>query len=289
MRNIQLFPKLGRVRIYQLRCALLLSFVPVVCTAALMGLLSFFAQMNLYFLENGGLIVSEVIRNAYQVQVQMALADVAWYLVALFGLTFLISFLLMGWAVSPFVNAEKLLRQKLKNKELDAKKNDWLSESPDFHRVIWGLAHQLKEKNFAFDKIKKPRYRFNYRFYLKFVLSFYLVSLATSHIVGIALNTVYVKVVSLAISLTRMNQKGHYYISQDDLMHLGANWMFGLSCVIYAIIGYYITRYMSNMLFVFNRAVAERHFPLKLRDSDIYHDLAEAISEVAEEGGLSRR
>lgn len=121
------------------------------------------------------------------------------------------------------------------------------------------------------------------------MLSFYLVSWATSHVVGIALNSVYMKVVSLAINLTRMNQKGHYYSSQEDLMNLGVNWMLVMSCLIYAVIGYYITQYMSNMLFVFNRAVKERHFPLKLRDSDIYHGLAEAISEVADAGGLSRR
>lgn len=289
MKNMELFPKLNPVRSYQLKCALLLTGVPVLCTALLIGILSLFARMNLYFLENSGLIVNEEIRSAYQTQLQISFFETSWYLVALFLLTFLISFFLMGWAISPFLNADSLLRQKLKNRDFQPEEADWLSESPLFHKVIWGLAEQLKEKNFSVDKIEYPRYRFNWRFFIKFVLSFYLVSWATSHVVGIVLNSVYNRVISLAINLTRMNQKGHYYISQEDLLNLGVNWMLVLSCLIYAVIGYYITRYMSNMLFVFTRAVKERHFPLKLRDSDIYHDLADSISQVADAGGLTRK
>jgi hypothetical protein len=261
----------------------------VLCTLALTTLLTLFARMNLYFLENSGMIIDEQVRSAYETQLQLSFFEVSWYLVALFALTFMISYLLMGWAVSPFLSAENLLRRKLKQPEFVAQEDNWLSESPLFHRIIWGLAQQIKEKNFSIKNMDSPRYRFNWRFFTKFVLSFYLVSWATSHVVGIILNSVYLKVISLAITLTRMSQKSHYYLSQEGLMNLGVNGMLALSCLIYAVIGYYITRYMSNMLFVFTRAVKERHFPLKLRDSDIYHGLAEAISEVAEAGGLTPR
>lgn len=289
MKNMEIFPRLGKVRGYQLKCAFLLTSVPVICAAALAGLLSFFAQMNLYFLEYSGLPVAEEIRSAYEMQVQLALLEISWYLVALFFLTFVVSFLLMGWAVSPFINAEALLRDQLKNRNQKTEESDWLSESPYFHKMIWGLAQQLTDGKFPLEKAEPARYRFNYRFFGKFVFSFAAVSLAISYVVGIVMSTAYVKIVSLAINLTPMKQKSHYYISQEDLLRLGQNWMLVLSCVIYAIMGFYITRYMSNMLFVFSRAVKEKHFPLKLRDSDIYHELADAISQVADTAGISNK
>ncbi|MGZ3711250.1 MAG: hypothetical protein ACXVBE_05815, partial [Bdellovibrionota bacterium] len=97
---MEIFPRFGAIRNYQIKCALLLTCVPVLCTVVLTGLLALFARMNLYFLENSGLIVSEDIRGAYDTQLQISFFESSWYLVALFGLTFVISYFLMGWAVS---------------------------------------------------------------------------------------------------------------------------------------------------------------------------------------------
>ena len=289
MKNIVIFPALDKVRKYQLKCSLLLTSVPLLCSAVLTALLLFFSQLNLYFLENSGLIISDAIRQAYHQQVEMELFEVGWFVVALFVLTFIVSFFLMGWAVSPFTNAQKVLRASLKDKKAEQKENDWLSESPVFHRVIWGLAQRLKDKNHPYDKIGEPKYQFNYRFFFKFVLSFYAISTATGYVLGIILNTAYLKIVSMAITLVRMNQKGYYFLAQEQLLRYGVTIMVVVSCTVYAIIGFYITRYMSNMLFVFIRAVKEHHFPLKLRDSDIYHGLADAISDLATEAGLNKK
>lgn len=288
LKNIELFPAFNQIRRYQLKCAALLTSVPLICSAALTGLLFVFAQLNLYYLENGGMPVNEAIRTAYHAQVQMELLDFAWIVLILFIATFVASYLMMGWAVSPFVNAEKVLRKALSSRKGKLEENDWLSESPVFHNLIWGFAQRLKDENHNFDKVGTPVYRFNFRFFIKFILGFYAISIGTGYITGMILNVVYAKIVNLAINLVRMNERGHYFLAQEDLLRTGSRIMIGLSCLTFLIMGYYITRYMSNMIFVFSRALKEHHFPLKLRDSDIYHDLASAISDVAEECGLSR-
>lgn len=280
-KNIVLF-NVGRVKMYQLRCTVLLTCVPLFCSISLSAILFFFAQQNLYFLENAGLIINDAIRQAYQDQIILELFDVIWMLLALFVFTFILSYMLVGWAVSPFVNAERVLKGALADPTKTLTENDWLSESPSFHKVIWGLTQKLRDPNHQFDNIEEPKYRFSFRFFAKFALSFYAISVATGFTLGVILNTVYLKIVNLAISLVKMNQKGHYFLAQEELLRVGTMLMVVLSCLVYVVIGYYLTRYMSNMLFVFTRAIKEHHFPLKLRDSDIYHDLADAISGVAE-------
>lgn len=289
MKNFVLFPPLSKVRRYQLTYSLLLTSVPLICAVGLMALLLFFGQLNLYFLENGGLMVNDSVRQAYFDQMQLEVQDVWWLMGTLFTLTFGVSYFLMGWAVSPFVNGENLLRSALNSDRKMAEEENWLSESPIFHRMIWGLAQKLRDKNHSLESAEKVKYRFNYRFFTKFVLSFSLVSLGTGFVLGIILNTVYVKIVSLAITLMRMNNNSHFFIAQEQLLRSGVIYMVILSCFVYAIIGVSVTRYMSNMLFVFSRAVEKGHFPLELRDSDIYHGLAHAISDVASASGLSKK
>lgn len=289
MKNFIIFPALSRVRVYQVKCALLLTSVPLFCTLTLTALLFFFAQLNLYYLENAGLIVSEQIRQAYYAQMQLELADVSWFIGVLVLLTFLASLIVMNWAVSPFVNAERILRKSLDAPEAKRKENDWLSESPAFHHVIWGLSQRLADKTYPYDRIDEPKYKFNLRFMLKFVLSFYAVSLITGYMLEIVLNTVYLKIVNMAIALVRLNDRSYYFVAQEELLKTGGYFMVILSCIVYLLIGIGVTRYMSNMVFVFTRAVKEHHFPLKLRDSDIFHSLAGAISEVAEKAGLAKK
>lgn len=289
MKDIELFPALSKVRRYQISSALMLTSVPLICTITLIALLFFFAQLNLYYLENSGLIVNDLIRGAYYYQVQQEMIEVIGYVAALLALTFLVSMFLMNWAISPFVNAEKVLRNSLQNPDANNEENDWLSESPAFHHVIWGLSQRLKDSKHPFDKIDEPKYRFNLRFMFKFVLSFFCISAVTGFILGILLNTVYLKIVSLAVTIVRLNQRSYYFIAQEELLKSGVYFMVGLSCIVYLVMGVGIVRYMSNMLFVFTRAVKEHHFPLKLRDSDIYHSLADAISQVADKAGLSKK
>lgn len=288
MKNIEIFPKLSVIEVYKIKCSLLLTSVPLFCSALLTGLLFFIVQLNIYYLENSGLIINDEIRQAYHDLVKMEILDVGWYMAALIFVTFVAAYLLMQWAVSPFVNAEKLLRHSLKNPTSELQETDWLSESPSFHRVVWGLAQYVKDKKHPFDKIPSPRYHFSWSFFLKFVLTFFAISLGTSYVAGIILNTAYMKIINLAINLVRMNQKGYYFLAQEQVLRIGVSTMLVVSCLVYAIIGYYIARYMSNMLFVFTRAIKEHHFPLRLRHSDVYHSLADAISDSADAAGLSK-
>jgi hypothetical protein len=289
MRNIAFFSKANKVKAYQLKVSLLLSCVPIICCLLLTGLVFFFAQQNLYFLETGGLIVNDQIRQAYHDQIQLELADVVWYVFALVCLTFGTSYFLIGWAVSPFVNAERLLRAQIREPNRALRETDWLSESPSFHRVIWGLAQTVRDRNHPFDQIPVARYSFNYLYFVKFVISFFFISGATGYVLGIIFDTVYLKIVNLAISLVRMNNRGYYFLAQEELLRHGVNFTVAISCLVYGIIGLYVTRYMSNMIFVFTRAVREHHFPLRLRHSDIYHDLADAISETAKVAGIGKK
>lgn len=287
-REFHVFPKLTKPQSYQFKCAFLLTGVPLVCALFLTALIFFFAQQNLYFLENGGLLISEEIRQAYHDKVLLELVDVSWYIFALFALTFGISYFLMGWAVSPFINAERVLRKALEDPNCKSEENDWFSESPTFHHVIWGMVQRLKDPSYQYDAFEEPTFQFSYRFMLKFCLSFLVVSFSTGAVLGIMITTVYNKIIDLAISLMRLSNQHYYFLAQEELLRTGVFLTILLSCFTYLVIGYYVTRYLSNMVFVFARAVKLHHFPLKLRDSDIYHDLAWAISELARRAGLSK-
>ena len=289
MKNINIFPKLERSRVYQLKWAAALTCVPVFCAAFLTALLFFFAQQNLYFLENSGLMVNDLIRQAYQDQLIIELSDVVGFVFMLFVAAFAVSYLVMGWAVSPFRNAEKMLRSAMKNEDISGRGSDWMSESPHFHKIIWGLANRLKDPNHTFDNFDAPSQRFNFRFFLKFAVSFYILSVATGSVLGIILDTVYIKIVSMAINLVGMNQKGHFFNAQEELLQVGVSMMVIISCCVYVVAGYFVTRYMSNMLFVFGRAVKENRFPLRLRHSDIYHELAKTMCDLADAAGIPKK
>ncbi len=281
------FPKLGLIRAYQVQCSLLLTFVPVICSIMLVGLLYCFAQINLYFLENNGMIISDEIRRAYIDQVSMELLDVSYYLIFLFVVTFIVSYVSTIWAVSPFVNAERSLRLALANKGKVKVEKRWMSECPELLVTVQKLIMRLRDPLTPFPKENDATYSFNFRFFLKFIVVFLFVSVATGYIMGIAFGTVYMKIVNLAITMVGMNRRGHYFIAQEELLLTAVKAMTLVSGVIFTLAGIYLTRYMSNMSFVFVRAIRLHHFPLKLRHSDIYHGLADAISEVAVEAKLA--
>ncbi|HEY8278436.1 MAG TPA: hypothetical protein VIH99_02355 [Bdellovibrionota bacterium] len=289
MKRIEITKPLDKVRKYQLRCALVLTAVPILCAAILSAILLVFAHLNLYFLETGGLIVSEAIQRAYFDQVIMELEDVVWMVGLLFASTFAISLVVMNWATSPFIMGERMLREAMKNPEKAGKVNDWLSENPDFDRCLAGLARCLTDRNYPFDQIPEARYQFNFRFFLKFLISFTIISILTVYVMTIVFNAIYLKVISLGINLVHMKQFGHYFVAQEAVLRMAAYFLTALSVIVYYCIGYYITRYLSNMAFVFTRAVRDHHFPLRLRHSDIYHSLAGAITEVAKAAGLQSR
>jgi hypothetical protein len=91
-----------------------------------------------------------MIRQGYRDQVIIEMATVVWMFLGLFIITFGISYVSAGWVVSPFVNAEKILRGSLKDKSIVQEENDWLSESPQFHKLIWGLYQRYVEYDFCF-------------------------------------------------------------------------------------------------------------------------------------------
>lgn len=287
LRSIKI-PKLGLIRTYQVQCSLILTVVPLICSLLLLALLYCFSQINLYFLENNGMIISSEIRQAYLDQVSLELYDVSYYLLFLFFVTFVVSYVSMMWAVSPFVNAEKSLRLALANNGKVKVEKGWMSECPELMHTVQKLIMRLRDPLMPFPKESDPSYSFNFRFFLKFMVVFLFVSVATGYIMGIALGTVYLKIVNLAITLVGMNRRGHYFIAQEELLLTGVKTMTVVSGLIFMLLGVMITRYLSNMSFVFVRAIRLHHFPLKLRHSDIYHGLADAISEVAVEAKLAQ-
>lgn len=281
-------PKMGKVRSYQFRCSLLITLVPLICMMLLIALLYCFAQINLYFLENNGLMISEEIRQAYADQIKLEMYDVVYYLFLLVGVTFFVGYVAMTWAVSPFVNAEKTLRLALANSGKAKAELGWLSECPELARTVQKLVVRLRDPLAPFPREPDPVYSFNFRFFAKFALIFAVISVLTGNVMGIVLSTVYTKIVSLALSFVKMNHRGYYFTAQEELLSSGVKFMTYVSVLSFVIIGIQITRYLSNMTFVFVRAIHRHHFPLKLRDSDVYHGLADAISDVAQEAGLSQ-
>lgn len=285
---VKKFPKQSLIVKYQIRQSIVLTLVPVACSLFLLALLYCFGQLNLFYLENSGLIINSQIRQAYHDQLQLELFDVSNYLFFLYAITFAVSYVTMVWATSPFVNAERTLRTALKNNGRVKVEARWMSESPQLMNTIQRLVMRLRDRLAPFEKETNATYKFNFRFFFKFSAVFIMVSIATGFIMGIVLGTAYSKIVNLAITLVGMGRSGYYFVAQQELLTTGVTLMTYLSGAIFAVVGIQITRYLSNMVFVFERAIKLHHFPLKLRDSDVYHGLADAISEVAHEAGLSK-
>ena len=209
--------------------------------------------------------------DLYFDQVILEIQDVVWMTGLLFIATAAVSFIVMTWATSPFTAGEKYLRLCLLANASRPMPSRFFSEAPEFSMVVSRLAGRFNDPEFPFDQMPETKYSFNVRFFIKFLMIYTPLSALSGYLFYIQFSAVYLKVVNLGVSLIRIKQWGHYFVAQFEILQIATNLCIGVSFVIYVISGYYITRYLSNMTFVFSRAIRERHFPIRLRDSDVYH------------------
>lgn len=271
---------LGAIDKYHLRLTLLLSSVPLVCGVMLLMLLLVFAKLNLYYLESNGMILEEQVRGAYFKQVEFEIWGVVWYLMMQIALTFVASFVVMRWASAPFLSAIRTIRTALENPDQLKPSSRWLSESPAFDSIVWNFILQVRSGKLSqTPPIALPRFGVNALFLLKFLLTFIALSVITGYVMGIILSTVYERIVSMALHLVQNTKvMTHYFVAQQDILSDAVSLMTVLSLFVYFIMGWYISRYMTTMIAVFAKGLSDAKFPIILRRTDVYHELAELMN-----------
>jgi hypothetical protein len=288
-KNHVLFPALSSTTYHQIRQMLLLVSIPVFCGLITILLFSVFTQLNLYFLEANGLILDEQVRGAYFTQVEIETFGVIGYVGLQIAVTALASFFVVRWASAPFTNARKMIGVALTDPQKLRPASRLLSESPAFDRMVWQFC--LKIRSGGDLKLPKPRTLMtNYPFLAKFMLTFGVLSVSTSYVMSIITDSVYRKVVDLALQVVRPDKNiGHYFLAQQEMLQKANTLTLCLSLALYFLLGLYISRYMATMIFVFSRAMHEDQFPLTLRAGDIYGDLAESMNKGREKIAASTK
>jgi hypothetical protein len=280
MKNKVIFGSLTDVQRYHLFYTFILSIVPLCCGLLLLMLISVFSNLNLYFLESNGLMLNEMVREAYFRQVEAEMISVAGYLAFQVFVTSVVSFLVMRWATAPFSSARKMIKAAMENPDSLRPNPRWLSESPAFDRIIWLFS--LRVKSGGENQVKEMvRFGTNLPFFAKFLLTFGVLSVSTGYVLSIIMDSVYKRVIDLALQLVKSNSTvSHYFLAQQDILIDANTLMICLSMFFYFIIGFQISRYMATMLFVFSRTIYEDKFPITLRSVDLYTDLADILNKA---------
>jgi hypothetical protein len=278
--NRIIFRRFSDIQNYHLFYTTILSLVPLCCGLLLLLLISVFSNLNLYFLESNGLILNDQIREAYYRQVEAEMFNVGGYLVFQVVVTATVSFLVMRWATAPFNSATQMIKTAMDSPENLRPASRWLSESPAFDRIIWLFCLRVKSggENQVKDMVK---FGTNLPFFAKFILTFGSLSISTGYVLSIIMDSVYRRVIDLALQLVKSNSTvSHYFLAQQDILKDANNLMICISMFCYFLLGLQISRYMATMLFVFSRSVFEDKFPITLRNADLYTELAETLNKA---------
>ncbi len=279
-KNIVIFPALTPLARYRLCYSALLTAVPLACGLVLLMLVSIFSQLNLYFLEANGLPLDEKIRDAYFKQVELEIFSTTGYFALQIVVTAIAAYMVMRWATAPFVNAQTMVRTAIDQPEKLRPASSWLSESPAFDRVIWLFCLRLKGGGPNQVKELIP-FGTNFPFLAKFLLTFGTLSLSTGYVLSIIMDSVYRRVVELAVHLVNSGKMGsHYFLAQQQILQDANTLTTSLAMLIYFFLGLKISRYMAVMIFVFSRAIKEDSFPLTLRATDLYGSFAKTLNEA---------
>jgi hypothetical protein len=278
--NRVIFRRFSDIQNYLLFYTLILSLVPLCCGLLLLLLISVFSNLNLYFLESNGLILNDQIREAYYRQVEVEMFNVGGYLLFQIAVTAIVSFLVMRWATAPFHSATKMIKTAMESPENLRPASRWLSESPAFDRIIWLFC--LRVKSGGENQVKEMvKFGTNLPFFAKFILTFGALSISTGYVLSIIMDSVYKRVIELALQLVKSNSTvSHYFLAQQDILKDANNFMICISMFCYFLLGLQISRYMATMLFVFSRSVFEDKFPITLRSADLYTELAETLNKA---------
>ena len=280
--KVILFKDPNPVQRFRARYAIYLALVPLVCALVLLALVLIFAKLNLYHLEGSGVIIDPQVRTAYYDQVIEEVAPILGYFSLMLLLTLAVGWVVMNWATHPFRHAEEALRRLVVEKKRIEIDMNWQTESLDFEQTVQAYIDAVSSKS-KLEKSSEPtvRYTLNYKFLFKFIAVFLPVSIITSMILRIVVESVYGKIVSLALNLLHGRTiQSHYILAQQEVLDDTQNIMLIVSVFAYFLIGRYLSHHISTMIFVFTRAMRETKFPVKLRPTDIYHSLADVLNQL---------
>lgn len=274
---------LGPIAKYQIKHTFILSLVPIACGSILLMLLSMFAKLNLYYLEASGLMVDANVRDAYFRQVESEMFAVIGFLGLQFLFTFVISYVVVRWANSPFLSAQKMIETAMERPDDLRPQSRWLSESVSFDRFTWLFALRVRSGGKPQEIEKVPGIGVNLPFFIKFIIAFTFLSIGTGYSVGIIFNNVFRRIVDLGVTLIPVNRvqlAQQYFSAQEEVLRDTVTLVTCISWIVFFFLGLNLARYMSTMIFVFSRAMQEDRFPVTLRTGDIYHDLARTLNNA---------
>lgn len=282
MRSIVIFRELSPVESFKLRFAFLISIIPVVSALIPFSLILVFSKLNLYYLEGNGVLIDPQVRTAYYDQVITEVLPLLGYFGVLLLLSVPIGWIVMNWVTYPFVVAENSLKKVLESGERVSVNSSWQTESADFDETVQAYITSVVGKENP-KKLQEPviRYSLNYKFLFKFVAVFLPLSLISSLALRILIESVYGKIVSLALNLLHGRTiQSHYILAQQEVLEDAQRIMFIVSLLAYALFGRFLSHHISTMIYVFTRAMRESKFPIRLRPTDIYHQLAETLNSL---------
>lgn len=282
MRNIIVFAKLTRVRRYKLKTALWLAAVPVAITALVFGILMIFIKVNIYHIESLGGLINEDVRGGYYDQIIGHLDEILPQIGLLFVSVFIVAYMVMRWAASPFERARIYIERTILSQRAERASYDFsVSEDPVFEQLVRDFCEQIQTGSSVQARVSVESRPLNLRFLFKYIVTFGVVSV----LVGLSLTSIFLlaydKIVSISLQLIPgKSLSGHYFTAQQEILGdaLNASIFFGL--LVYAWIGWKIHKYMRLNLFVFSKAISERRFPVALKRREIYYALAEALNRA---------
>lgn len=274
--------RLPLVFVYKMRAASAIAFVPFFTAVFLLCLVFIFLRLNLYHLEALGLVINDQIRGAYFDlifrEVIAELPKVGIFIAAIFCLGFIV----VNWAVSPFVRAERLIRNRcLSGKYREFRYDVHFSENKTFDTLVNDFVMQVEDGLPLEADNRVIRRRLQWRFLFEYIVVFGLVSAISGAVFSSIFLTVYERVVSLGLQLVMVrNLRGHYFNAQQELLTDVLNFSITFSFLAYVWIGLAIRRHLSINLFVFSRVIAERRFPIPMHSRQTYYGLADALNRA---------
>lgn len=291
-KDVEIAPKLHVITRYKIRNALTIAAVPLFSAITVITILFIFIKLNLYYLESNGMMIDAAIRGAYYDQmIQHMIPLLGFFALLIVGSGF-VGYVVVGWATSPFTDAKKLLdeimfAEKTNVKKAVYKSRYWLTESPEFTQIIQEFIERMLTGKVA--NRGKSSFRSlptNFRFIIKFALVFTALSIISGYTLGLFIGSVYEKVLSLGVHFLNVTGtnittiKGHYFTAQQEILDTVILFVMAISILVYILIARKIETYMENMIFVFSRSLREGRFPVRLRQADLYHDLADTINRA---------
>src|SRR3989344_8890477 len=188
MRNFIVFAKLSRVRRYKLITALWLAAVPIAIIAVVFAILSIFVKVNLYHIESLGVLINEHIREGYYDQIIGHLDEIAPQILFLIGSVFIISYVVMRWATSPFERARIYIeRHILSPREEKRSRSFSVSEDPVFEQLVRDFCEQISAGVPAAARIKVESRPHSIRFLIKYAITY----ISISFLVGLSLSSIF--------------------------------------------------------------------------------------------------